>query len=100
LQSTRPHAISDKRIGFCGGAAGVARCHGLAFTFFRRGALSRQRSTGASTAAISSGKSPNLASALLNHRDPRVTDEHYNRSMGIGAGEEYALIAQLYREHS
>jgi hypothetical protein len=24
LQSTRPHAISDKRIGFCGGAAGRA----------------------------------------------------------------------------
>jgi site-specific recombinase XerD len=55
------------------------------------------RTAGASTAAIYSGKTPHLASALLNHRDPRVTNEHYDRSMGFSAGEEYALIAQLYR---
>jgi integrase len=55
------------------------------------------RAAGASTAAVYGGIYPHLASALLNHRDPRVTDEHYNRSTSISAGEEYALIAQFYR---
>jgi len=41
---------------------------------------------------------PHLASDLLGHRDQRVTDEHYNRSMGLSAGEEYCMIAQLYRQ--
>ncbi len=57
------------------------------------------RTAGASTAAVYGGKHPHLASALLNHRDPRVTEEHYNRAMGLSAGEEYANIAQLYRDH-
>jgi site-specific recombinase XerD len=57
------------------------------------------RTAGASTAAIYGGTHPHLASALLNHRDPRVNEEHYNRSMGLGAGEEYANITQSYRQH-
>jgi integrase len=57
------------------------------------------RAAGASTAAISGGDHPHLASALLNHRGQRVTEEHYNRASNISAGEEYALIAQFYREH-
>jgi integrase len=56
------------------------------------------RTAGASTAAIHGGSHPRLASALLNHRDSRVTEEHYNRSMGMSAGEEYALITQSYRD--
>jgi integrase len=56
------------------------------------------RTAGASTAAVYGGNHPHLASALLAHRDPRVTEEHYNRAMGLGAGEEYASIAQLYRQ--
>jgi hypothetical protein len=36
--------------------------------------------------------------ALLNHRDPRATQEHYNLSTSLGAGEEYARIVQSYRE--
>lgn len=56
------------------------------------------RTAGASTAAVHGGSHPHLASALLNHRDPRVTEEHYNRSMGMSAGEEYALIAESYRQ--
>jgi integrase len=56
------------------------------------------RTAGASTAAIYGGSHPHLASALLNHRDPRVTEEHYNRSIGMSAGEEYALITRSYRE--
>jgi integrase len=56
------------------------------------------RTAGASTAAIYGGNHPNLASALLNHRDPRVTEEHYNRAMSISAGEEYAIITAFYRQ--
>jgi integrase len=58
------------------------------------------RTAGASTAAVYSGKHPHLASALLNHRDPRVTEEHYNRAVSLSAGEEYGIIAQLYRHHA
>ena len=38
------------------------------------------RTAAASTAAAYGGKTPHLASALLNHTDPRVTEEHYNRA--------------------
>jgi site-specific recombinase XerD len=57
------------------------------------------RTAGASTAAVYGGKNPHLASALLNHRDPRVTEEHYNRATTFSAGDEYALITQFYRQH-
>src|SRR5258707_8943656 len=57
------------------------------------------RTAGASTAAVYGGDHPHLASALLNHRDPRVTEEHYNRATTFSAGDEYALITQFYREH-
>jgi integrase len=57
------------------------------------------RTAGASTAAIYCGSHPHLASALLNHRDPRVTEEHYNRATSISASEEYAVITKSYREH-
>ena len=56
------------------------------------------RTAAASTAAIYGGNHPHLASAVLTHRDPRVTEEHYNLAMGLGAGEEYASITQLYRQ--
>ena len=55
------------------------------------------RAAGASTAAVYGRDHPHLASALLNHRDPRVTREHYNFSNNLSAGEEYALIADKYR---
>src|SRR5258708_23392962 len=35
------------------------------------------RTAGASTDAIHGGSHPHLASALLHHRDPRATDEHF-----------------------
>ena len=56
------------------------------------------RTAAASTAAIYGGRHPNLASGLLNHRDRRIVDEHYDRSMGLTAGEEYSRIARLYRQ--
>jgi integrase len=58
------------------------------------------RTAGASTAAVYGGDRPHLASALLNHHDRRVTEDHYNRASSISAGEEYAQIAGLYREFS
>ena len=39
---------------------------------------------------------PHLASALLNHRDPRVTEEHYNRASSISASKIYAEIATTF----
>lgn len=57
------------------------------------------RTAGASTAAVYGGNHPHLASALLNHRDPRVTEEHYNRATAFSAGEEYTFITQFYRQH-
>jgi integrase len=58
------------------------------------------RTAGASTAAVYGGNHPHLASALLSHHDPSVTEEHYNLAMSISAGEEYGKIAQLYRQHA
>jgi hypothetical protein len=52
----------------------------------------------AGTVVALGDNNPHLASAVLNHRDPRVNEEHYNRAMGISAGEEYATIAQSYRQ--
>jgi integrase len=57
------------------------------------------RTAGASTAAVYGGNHPNLASAVLNHRDTHVTEEHYNRATTFSAGDEYSLITQFYREH-
>jgi integrase len=56
------------------------------------------RTAGASTAALYGRNHPHLASALLNHRDSRVTEEHYNHSANLSAGEEYGLITRSYRK--
>jgi hypothetical protein len=45
-------------------------------------------------ASAASGSHPHLASALLNHHDPRVTEEHYNHATTFSAGEEYTLITE------
>jgi hypothetical protein len=58
------------------------------------------RAVGAFTAAICGRRHPHLASALLHHRDPRVTEDHYDFSANLSAGDEYALIAGCYREVS
>lgn len=50
------------------------------------------RTAGATTAAAYGGEFPHLASALLNHTDPRVTEEHYIRSSSITASKAYAEI--------
>lgn len=55
------------------------------------------RHAAASTAAIHGGDCHNLATALLNQRDPRVYERHYNYSMSLCAGDEYARLADMYR---
>jgi integrase len=55
------------------------------------------RTAGVSTAAVYGGKYPHLSSALLGHRDPRVTEENYNRATSLEAGDTYAAITEAYR---
>jgi integrase len=55
------------------------------------------RTAAASTAAAYGGNTPHLASALLNHSDPRVTEEHYNRASSMSAAAAYARIISGFR---
>ena len=55
------------------------------------------RTAAASTAAAYGGKTPHLASAVLGHTDPRVTEEHYNRASSVTAAAEYARIVSVFR---
>jgi integrase len=54
------------------------------------------RTAAASTAAAYGSSTPHLASALLGHTDPRVTEEHYNRASSASASRIYAEIIQGY----
>ena len=54
------------------------------------------RTAAASTAAAYGGSTPHLASAILNHTDPRVTEEHYNRASSVSAIKIYAEIINSY----
>jgi site-specific recombinase XerD len=56
------------------------------------------RTAAASTAAVKLPKFPHLASALLGHTDPRVTDEHYKLATSLHAGEIYASLVEGYLE--
>ena len=56
------------------------------------------RTAAASTAAAYGVNIPHLASAVLNHTDPRVTEEHYNRATSIGASRTYAEIISNLRQ--
>jgi integrase len=56
------------------------------------------RTSCATTVADSAGDRPHLASALLAHSDPRITEEHYNRASSLNVANEYAeIIARRYR---
>ena len=54
------------------------------------------RTAAASTAAAYSGATPHLASVLLNHTDPRVTEEHYNRASSVSASRIYGEITTSF----
>jgi site-specific recombinase XerD len=52
------------------------------------------RAADATTVAEAKGDMPHLASALLNHAHPRITEEHYNRASSLSATNEYQQILQ------
>jgi site-specific recombinase XerD len=54
------------------------------------------RTAAASTAATYGPEIPHLASAVLNHTDPRITEEHYNRASTVSASKVYAEIVGRY----
>jgi hypothetical protein len=55
------------------------------------------RSAGATTAAIYAGNNPHLGSALLHHRDPTITKEHYNRASSLSATQSYGALVRTLR---
>ena len=57
------------------------------------------RTAAASTAAAYGSATPHLASALLNHADPRVTEEHYNRATSVTASRTYTEIVSGYLDN-
>jgi integrase len=48
------------------------------------------RTAAASTAVARGGPTPHLASAILNHSNPRVTSEHYERGSSASAAQTFA----------
>jgi len=55
------------------------------------------RTAAASTAAVYGDNNPYLASVLLQHTDPRVTEEHYNRASSMSAMSDYSAITDTFR---
>ena len=56
------------------------------------------RTSGASTAATRGGENPYLASALLHHTHPSVTNAHYNRATSLSAAESLRQIVRQYEK--
>jgi integrase len=56
------------------------------------------RTSGASAAASYGGDNPNLASALLHHTHPSLTNEHYNRATCLTAAEHFREIVRQYEK--
>jgi integrase len=57
------------------------------------------RTAAASTASAYGSETPFLASAILNHTDPRVTEEHYERSGSVSAAHIFAdMVRRLVQE--
>lgn len=54
------------------------------------------RTAAASFAAAYGRDYPHLASAVLGHIDPRVTEEHYNRASSVSANEIYVEILSSF----
>jgi integrase len=55
------------------------------------------RTAAASTAAVYAGHIPYLGSAVLDHRDRRVTEERYNRAPTMTAAQAYASLIDALR---
>jgi integrase len=57
------------------------------------------RTSVASTAAVYGGDNPHLASALLHHTHPSVTNAHYNRATCMNAAESLRQIIRQYTKN-
>ena len=57
------------------------------------------RTAAASTAATHGGDNPHLASALLHHTHPSVTNAHYNRASSLSAAEKLRQIIRQYEKN-
>lgn len=57
------------------------------------------RTAASSTAAIYGGDMPYLGSALLDHRDPRINEQHYKRVSSMSAAQTYATLVDELREY-
>jgi integrase len=58
------------------------------------------RTSAVSTAAIHVPDNPDMGSALLNHRDRSVREDHYNRASSISASQALAAVVNGYRKLS
>jgi site-specific recombinase XerD len=56
------------------------------------------RTSAASTVATHGGENPYLASALLHHTHPSVTNAHYNRATSLSAAENFRQIVRQYEK--
>jgi integrase len=56
------------------------------------------RAAAASSAATHGGDNPHLASALLHHTHPSVTNAHYNRAISLTAAEKFRQIVRQYEK--
>ena len=54
----------------------------------------RFRAAGATSAALYAPHAPHLASALLQHSDPRVTEQHYNRASSLSVARDFAKLVR------
>ena len=91
LSSNDGAPISDKQV------AGVIRRTTLA-TVGVEVSPHLFRTSGASTAATRGGENPYLASALLHHTHPSVTNAHYNRATSLSAAESLRQIVRQYEK--
>jgi integrase len=58
------------------------------------------RTAAASSAAVHAHYNPYLGSAVLHHRDKRVTEEHYNRASSLSAANNYGRLIRQHIEES
>jgi integrase len=56
------------------------------------------RTSAASTAATNGGENPYLASAVLHHTHPAVTNAQYNRATSLTAADRFRQIIRQYEK--
>jgi integrase len=56
------------------------------------------RTSAASSAAVHAGENPHLASAVLHHTNPSLTNEHYNRATCMSAAEHFREVVRQYEK--